>query len=225
VASPADEAAAASQDCSPFVLVTGLLLIGRVANDDGQQLARVARTGGALFAGAAVMIGVATATLNLDTTVAFLTPVLVHTATSRGGGDAPLPYGCLLPSNAGSLFLVGSNLTNLIVLGRLHLSGAGFLARMRAPALAALVVTAAVVERAAGTGPGTRRPVPAHPQHDQWGPHAGLVRTARCPAGYTEARWCVAVRRARSRGLLLGEGWTFPVESASRENRSRLPPP
>jgi Na+/H+ antiporter NhaD/arsenite permease-like protein len=86
VASPADAAAAASQDWSPFVLVTRVLLIGQVANDDGQQL-----TGVALFAGAAVVIGVATATLNLDTTVAFLTPVLVHTARSLGGGEAPLP--------------------------------------------------------------------------------------------------------------------------------------
>jgi Na+/H+ antiporter NhaD/arsenite permease-like protein len=131
VASPADAAAAASQDWSPFVLVTGLLLIGQVANDDGHQLARIARTGVALFTGAAVMIGVATATLNLDTTVALLTPVLVHNARSRGGGEAQQLYGCLL-SNAGSLFLVGSNLTNLIVLGQLHLSGADFLARIRA---------------------------------------------------------------------------------------------
>jgi Na+/H+ antiporter NhaD/arsenite permease-like protein len=83
--------------------------------------------------------------LNLDTSVAFLTPVLVYTARSRGGGEAPLLYGCLLLSNAGSLFLVGSNLTNLIVLGPLHLSGAAFFTRMWAPALAALVVTAAVV--------------------------------------------------------------------------------
>jgi len=45
-------------------------------------------------------------------------------------------------------------LTNLIVLGQLPLSGADFLARMRmrAPALAALVITAAVVERAASRG-------------------------------------------------------------------------
>jgi arsenical pump membrane protein len=71
--------------------------------------------------------------------------VLVYTARSRGGGEAPLLYGCLLLSNAGSLFLVGSNLTNLIVLGHLHLSGAGFLGRMWAPAPAALVVTAAVI--------------------------------------------------------------------------------
>ena len=48
--------------------------------------------------------------LNLDTSVAFLTPVLVYTARSRGEGEAPLLYGCLLLSNAGSLFLPGSNL-------------------------------------------------------------------------------------------------------------------
>src|ERR1700689_3748942 len=35
LARPADAAHAAAQDWSPFVLVTGLLLIGVVANDDG----------------------------------------------------------------------------------------------------------------------------------------------------------------------------------------------
>jgi arsenical pump membrane protein len=151
VASPSDAREAASQDWSPFVLVTGLLLIGLVVADDGlfaaagYQLARVARSGGVLFFGATVMVGVVTAVLNLDTSVAFLTPVLVYTARSRGGGEAPLLYGCLFLSNAGSLFLTGSNLTNLIVLGHHHLSGAGFLAKMWAPALAALVVTALVV--------------------------------------------------------------------------------
>jgi arsenical pump membrane protein len=143
--------AAASQDWPPFVLVTGLLLIGRVANDDGlfaaagHRLARVAANGGVLFVGVIVLVGAVTAALNLDTSVAFLTPVLVYTARSRGGGEAPLLYGCLLMSNAGSLLLTGSNLTNLIVLGHSHLSGAAFLARMWAPALGALVVTAAVV--------------------------------------------------------------------------------
>ena len=105
----------------------------------GHQLARGARRGWPLFIGATVMVGAVTAVLNLDTSVAFLTPVLVYTARSRGGGDAPLLYGCLLLSNAGSLFLPGSNLTNLIVLGHLHLSGAEFLAHMWAPALVALV--------------------------------------------------------------------------------------
>ena len=131
--------------------MTGLLLIGLVADDDGlfaaagHQMARAAPNGSVLFLGATVLIGLVTAVLNLDTSVAFLTPVLVYTARSRGGGEAALLYGCLLLSNAGSLFLPGSNLTNLIVLGHLHLSGGAFLSRMWAPALAALVVTAVVV--------------------------------------------------------------------------------
>ena len=95
--------------------------------------------------GAVAVVGAVTAVLNLDTSVAFLTPVLVYTARSRGEGEAPLLYGCLLLSNAGSLFLPGSNLTNLIVVGHLHLNGGQFLAHTWAAALAALVVTAAVV--------------------------------------------------------------------------------
>jgi arsenical pump membrane protein len=133
------------------VLVSGLLLIGMVANDDGLfasaggQLARLSTSGFALFFGASLMIATTTALLNLDTSVAFLTPILIYTARSRGGGEAPLLYGCLLLSNAGSLFLPGSNLTNLIVLGHFHLSGAAFISDMWAPALAALVVTGLVI--------------------------------------------------------------------------------
>ena len=150
-ANSSDARLAADQDWSPFVLVTGLLLIGLVANDDGlfaaagHQLARVSSNGVVLFLGAAIMIGSVTAVLNLDTSVAFLTPVLIYTARSRGGGEAPLLYGCLLLSNAGSLFLPGSNLTNLIVLGHVRMSGAHFFSEMWEPALAALVVTAVVI--------------------------------------------------------------------------------
>ncbi|HMH93727.1 MAG TPA: SLC13 family permease [Streptosporangiaceae bacterium] len=166
---PAEGRAAAGQDWSPFVLVAGLLLIGLVADQDGlfryagQQLGRVARSGTLVFAGAAVLIATVTVTLNLDTSVAFLTPVLVYTARSRGagGGDAgaALLYGCLLLSNAGSLLLPGSNLTNLIVLGHLRLTGGQFAARMWLPWLGALVVTAAVV--AVGERRSLRGAVPA----------------------------------------------------------------
>jgi arsenical pump membrane protein len=143
--------AAAGQDWSPFVLVAGLLLIGLVADADGlfeaagQQLGRASGHGGVLFAGAAVLVSGVTATLNLDTSVAFLTPVLVHTARSRNRGEPALLYACLLLSNAGSLLLPGSNLTNLIVLGHLRLTGGQFAARMWLPWLAAIVATASVV--------------------------------------------------------------------------------
>jgi arsenical pump membrane protein len=172
LARPADARSAAAQDWAPFVLVTGLLLIGVVAAADGlfdaagSQLARIAPSGRLTFVGAAAITGAVTALLNLDTSVAFLTPVFVATARSRGSGEAPLLYGCLLLSNAGSLFLPGSNLTNLIVLGSRHLSGASFLAHMWAPALVALVVTALVVaylERAGLRAPRGHPPPPQRP--------------------------------------------------------------
>jgi arsenical pump membrane protein len=148
---PAHAREAATQDWPPFVLVTGLLLVGLVADEDrlfsaaGHALARRAPHGLFLYCGAAVGVVVVTTILNLDTSVAFLTPVLVYTARSRGEGEAPLLYGCLLLSNAGSLLLPGSNLTNLIVLGHMHLSGGTFLEHMGPAAIAAAVVTALVV--------------------------------------------------------------------------------
>ncbi len=148
---PYQARAAAAQDWPPFVLVAGLLLVGLVADADGlfaaggHALARLSPNGVLLYAGTAVLVVSVTTLLNLDTSVTFLTPVLVYAARSRGEGEAPLLYGCLLLSNAGSLLLPGSNLTNLIVLGHLHLSGRAFLAHMALPALAAAAVTALVV--------------------------------------------------------------------------------
>jgi arsenical pump membrane protein len=142
---------AASQVWSPFVLVAGLLLVGLVADQDGlfaaagHRLAAIAPNGLALFAGAAALVAAVTALLNLDTSVVFLTPVLVYAARRCGQGEAALLIGCLLLSNAGSLLLPGSNLTNLIVLGHLHLSGGGFFGHMALPWLGAVVVTTAVV--------------------------------------------------------------------------------
>jgi arsenical pump membrane protein len=148
---PGAARAAASQDWPPFVLVAGLLLIGLVAHDDGlfahagRKLAGVAPGDGALFAGAVVLIAAVTAVLNLDTSVAFLTPVLFHAGRARADKGASLLYACVLVSNAASLLLPGSNLTNLIVLGHLHLSGQRFFVRTALPWVAAVVVTAGVV--------------------------------------------------------------------------------
>src|SRR6202789_1486054 len=180
VASPTHARAAAAQDWSPCVLVTGLLLIGLVADRDGlfaaagHGLARSSRSGPILFIGATLMVGLVTALLNLDTSVAFLTPILIYAARSRGGGEAPLLYGCLLLSNAASLFLPGSNLTNLIVLGHFSVRGATFLAQMWAPALAALVVTALVVAVGEHRAVRLRLPRPAPVPDRSDGPVIGL---------------------------------------------------
>lgn len=162
---------AAAQVWSPFVLVAGLLLVGLAAEGDGLfrvagfRLARLAPNGVSLFVGAAVLVALVTAVLNLDTSVVFLTPVLAHAARSRGHDEKPLLYGCLLLSNAGSLLLPGSNLTNLIVAGHLHVSGAAFFARMAPAWIVAVVVTAVVVglmeRRSFGPGTGVAVDPPA----------------------------------------------------------------
>lgn len=148
---PGSASSAASQDWPPFVLVAGLLLVGLAAADDhlfaaaGQRLAGTAKDSRVLFAGIAALVLVVSAVLNLDTAVAFLSPVLVHAARKRGDDEVLLLSACLLLSNAGSLLLPGSNLTNLIVLGHLHQTGTGFAARMGLPWVAAGAVTALTV--------------------------------------------------------------------------------
>ena len=71
----------------------------------------------------------------------FLTPVLLHMARHRGLDETPFLYGAVFMSNAASLFLPGSNLTNLIVLHHERVSGAAFLAHMWPAATASVVVT------------------------------------------------------------------------------------
>jgi arsenical pump membrane protein len=120
----------------PFVLVAGLLLVGLVAHGDGvfeAIAARLARTPGGpghLLVVLLLLTAAVTAVLNLDTSVAFLTPILVLTARRRGAPEAPFVYGAVLMSNSASLLLPGSNLTNLLVLHRENPSGAAFAARM-----------------------------------------------------------------------------------------------
>jgi arsenical pump membrane protein len=151
VAVPQDARGAAAKSWPAFVLVAGLLLVGFVAHEDGLfaagggVLARAAPNGWALYAGTVALVFAVTTLLNLDTSVTFLTPVVVYAARRRGEGEAPLLYGCLLLANAGSLLLPGSNLTNVIVLGHLDLSGREFFAHMALAGVAAAAVTALVV--------------------------------------------------------------------------------
>jgi arsenical pump membrane protein len=148
---PAATLSAAEQSWPPFVLVTGLLLIGVVADHDGlfeaggARLARLPGGGVPLFAGLMALVAVVTVVLNLDTAVAFLTPVLIHSARRRRLDDRPFLYGAVFMSNSASLLLPGSNLTNLLVLSVRPLAGAAFGAAMAAAWLGSVVVTTLVV--------------------------------------------------------------------------------
>lgn len=150
VAAPSHAASAARQDWPPFVLVTGLLLLGQVAWSDGLFQAAGEAVGSrgdrtlVLFVAAAALVASVTAVLNLDTSVAFCTPVLLHAARRRRIPVAPLLYLSLFLANGASLLLPGSNLTNLIVLGHHRVSGASFALHML-PVFAAAVISICVV--------------------------------------------------------------------------------
>lgn len=144
-------AAALVQTWPPFVLVAGLLLLGVVANADGifaeagAVLNRLPGSTGVLYVVAMSLTSVVTVLLNLDTSVAFLTPVLVFASRHRGVDENRLLYGCVFMSNSASLLLPGSNLTNLLVLGNVHLSGLLFIEQTIWPWIAAVMVTMVVV--------------------------------------------------------------------------------
>jgi arsenical pump membrane protein len=140
--------AAIEQAWPAFVLVTGLLLVGVVAHSDGlfaqagRLLERVPGPPAVLLLCGMAAVVIVTAILNLDTAVVFLTPVLVLAARQRGIDEEGFLFSAVFMANASSLYLPGSNLTNLLVLGRHHVSGGAFAAQMVGPAFVASIVTA-----------------------------------------------------------------------------------
>jgi arsenical pump membrane protein len=129
------------------VLVAGLLLIGLAAARDGlfvwlaSRLDRVPGSGRRLFVAGMASVALVSTTLNLDTAVVFLTPVMIAAARRRGVDERPFLYGTIFMVNAGSLLLRGSNLTNLIVLANENATGSEFARRMLPAAIGAVVGT------------------------------------------------------------------------------------
>jgi arsenical pump membrane protein len=153
---PSAAGAAARQDWPPFVLVCGLLLLGLVAGRDGlfeaagRLVARSARGGRSLLVASAVVLAVVTALMNLDTTVVFLTPVVILAARRVGAAGTAVLYLSVMMANGASLLLVGSNLTNLIVVDQNGLSAGAFALHMLpvwVASVVAVTVTVALVFR------------------------------------------------------------------------------
>jgi arsenical pump membrane protein len=155
--------AAADQAWPPFVLVAGLLLIGAAAAEDGlfeatgARLARSRLGARGLLVALLGLVAAVTALLNLDTSVVFLTPVLVYAARRRGLDERPFLYGSVFMANAASLLLPGSNLTNLLVLRNDPQAGSSFAAQMLPAWLTACAVTGGFVLLLLLLGPGSAR--------------------------------------------------------------------
>src|SRR5215475_14428931 len=142
--------AAANQAWPPFVLVAGLLLVGAAAAEDGlfeaagARLARSRLGPRGLLVALLGLVAAVTAVLNLDTSVVFMTPVLVHAARRRGMDERPFLYGSVFMSNSASLLLPGSNLTNLLIT-RGRADGFEFAREMLPAWIAACVLTMVVL--------------------------------------------------------------------------------
>ena len=168
-----------AQTWPPFVLIAGLLLVGVVAASDrlfeaaGTLAARLPGGGLVLFTSLMALVIVVTVILNLDTSMVFLTPILLHAARRRHLGETAFLYGAVFMSNSASLLLPGSNLTNLLVLHGGNVSGGSFAAGMAPAWAAAVVVTMAVlvVWRRADLKATTREEI--EPVSPQWG--AGMI--------------------------------------------------
>jgi arsenical pump membrane protein len=91
------------------------------------------------------LASVTTVLLSLDTTAVLLTPVVL--ALSQRLRIAPWPFALATVwlANTASLLLPVSNLTNLLLIDRLHWSVARYTARMWVPALVAVAVSVAIL--------------------------------------------------------------------------------
>jgi arsenical pump membrane protein len=174
--------AAVVQAWPPFVLVSGLLLIGAVAAEDGlfeatgAYLARSRLGARGLLVVLLGLVAAVTAVLNLDTSVVFLTPVLIYAARRRGLDQRPFLYGSVFMANAASLLLPGSNLTNLLVLRSDPEDGTSFAVHMLPAWLTACAITAAFVAVAFRPQEAARRaPAEQHPLRLRLGAAATIV--------------------------------------------------
>ena len=98
-----------------------------------------------LFALVVALATVTTIALSLDTTAVLLTPVVLALAARLGLRPLPFAMAAVWLANTASLALPVSNLTNLLALRSLGLSTAGYARALVVPALAAVLITVAVL--------------------------------------------------------------------------------
>lgn len=136
-----------------LAFVLGLTIVAELAADAGvfdwlaDLAARVGRgrTLG-LWLAVVVLAVASTVFLSIDTTAVLLTPIVITLARRVGLPPMPFALTTVWLANTASLLLPVSNLTNLLAVGRIGLSGPlAFAALMAAAALAAIVVPCAIL--------------------------------------------------------------------------------
>jgi len=109
-------------------------------------LARAARGHAlALYALACALCAVLTAVVSLDGAVVLMVPVVLALHRRHGAPLAPLLLGVVGVANVASIAVPQGNPTNLVVIGRLHMSLLGFTGQMLVPGIAATLICAIAI--------------------------------------------------------------------------------
>lgn len=147
---PNGDALASLARVAPLVLFLGTVMVmvaivqaSQLFDAAARGLARFARGSHAvLFAACVLLASATTIFLNLDTTIVLLTPVMLALAAATRAPALALAMTTVWLANTASLLLPVSNLTNLLAADRIGLDPLAFAARMWAPQLAVIAVTA-----------------------------------------------------------------------------------
>lgn len=129
-----------------ITVVAELADAAQVFDVAAQRAARLGRGHTRRLFGLVLVLGtLTTVVLSLDTTAVLLTPVVLALALRLQLPPVPFAMAAVWLANTASLLLPVSNLTNLLAVNQLHLSAVAFAGRMWLPALAAVAVTAIVL--------------------------------------------------------------------------------
>lgn len=135
-----------------LVFLGAITIVAELADASGlfsyaaRETARLARGRViALFLLLVVLASVLTILLSLDTTAVLLTPLVLALCAQIGVTPIPFAMATVWLANTASLLLPVSNLTNLLAQRSLHLSVGEYVSHIWLSALAAIVVTTAVL--------------------------------------------------------------------------------
>lgn len=166
---PDASAAAASATAGPFATLAAIILASALAGRLGafRILARAlipARGRVTSVAAVLALTALLSALVNLDVAVVVAVPVALSVAQSRGLAADRLVAAVAVIANAASFLLPTSNITSLLLLGRVPLATAAYITdSWQAWLLVTAVTLAPLAAWAARAGPGQARAVAAGP--------------------------------------------------------------
>jgi len=140
------------ENAGVLLLLAGLLMLATAAGKAGffdwcawltVQTAR--QNGYRLFFATVILSAVTTVFFSLDTTAVILTPVIYIMAVKLRMDPVPFLYAGIFTANTASLILPVSNLTNLLLIGQLHVPFGPYLLHLALPGLVAVGVSAALL--------------------------------------------------------------------------------